>query len=51
GLDLPDVCLGIHWKVSISMNMPWQCFGRAARGNGIEGHVILIAEKVHWNDK
>ncbi|OCH86117.1 P-loop containing nucleoside triphosphate hydrolase protein [Obba rivulosa] len=51
GLDLPDVRLVVQWKVPISMNMLWQRFGRAARGDGIEGYAILIAEKAHWDDE
>ncbi|OCH85845.1 P-loop containing nucleoside triphosphate hydrolase protein [Obba rivulosa] len=40
GLYLPN-------KVPISMNILWQHFGRTARGDGIEGYAILIAEKAH----
>ncbi|OBZ67436.1 ATP-dependent helicase SGS1 [Grifola frondosa] len=51
GLDLPDVKLIIQWKVPANMNTLWQRFGRAARGDGIEGTALLIAEKQHFDDE
>ena len=33
------------------MNALWQRFGRAARGDGIDGIALLLAEKQYYDDE
>ncbi|KAH9951073.1 P-loop containing nucleoside triphosphate hydrolase protein [Amylocystis lapponica] len=51
GLDLADIKLIVQWKIPSSMNALWQRFGRAARGDGVDGIAILLAEKQYFDDE
>jgi superfamily II DNA/RNA helicase len=51
GIDLPDICVIIQWRVRCSMCTLWQRFGRGARSPHNSAIAILFAESRYFDDE
>ncbi|KAH6879607.1 hypothetical protein BKA70DRAFT_1447887 [Coprinopsis sp. MPI-PUGE-AT-0042] len=51
GMDLPDVKVVVQYRATCDMCTLWQRFGRAARGEGVDGIGVLLIEKKNTSEE
>jgi len=49
-MDISNIRIVAQWKATCSLSTIWQHWGRAARDRGLQGTVILFAEKEYFDD-
>ena len=49
-MDISNIRIVAQWKATCSLSTIWQRWGHAARDRGLQGIVILFAEKEYFDD-